>query len=73
MKVNGLKEIYFSKHLDFKIPLLPKKKTWNGLMEEMGKILWHLKFDSDPDILSPLMLDRKILLMFMVITYLYLW
>lgn len=27
MKVNGLKEIYFSKHLDFKIPLLPKKKT----------------------------------------------
>lgn len=32
-------------------------------MEEMGKILWYLKFDSDPDIFSTLMLDRKILLM----------
>lgn len=62
MKVNVLKEIYFSKHLNFKISLLSKKKKWNGLMEGMGEVLWYLKFDSDPDILSLLMLGRKILL-----------
>lgn len=63
MKGNVLKVIYSSKHLNFKISLLSKKEKWNGLMEEMGKILWYLKFDSDPDIFSTLMLDRKILLM----------